>query len=89
MEYRVTPSIPLADPARIGQALLDADPAAVFDFDPGPHASSADACGVPALRVATSLDAEALRTLLHTLECEVSPKQVKLLPSVCCGSCSS
>ena len=77
MECRIAPSTPLPDPARIEDALLDADPAAVFDIDP-----SGD------LRVACSLDVDDLRGVLRQLGCEVSREQVEVLPSICCGGCS-
>jgi hypothetical protein len=77
MECRIAPTAALPDPVRIEDALLDADPAAVFDIDP-----------VAGLRVASTLDVESLRALLRRLGCEVAREQVQVLPSICCGGCS-
>ena len=77
MECRLTPDAPLPQPELIEGALLDADPAAVFDIDPA-----------GGLRIATSLGVDELRALLHGLGCEVGRGQVEVLPSICCGGCS-
>ena len=77
MECRLTPNTPLPQPELIEGALLDADPAAVFDIDP--------AAG---LRIATSLGVDELRALMQALGCEVSREQIEVLPSICCGGCS-
>lgn len=76
MEYRVTPTRPLPARESLEQALLDADPAAVFDIDDG------------ALRIATSLAVDELCVLLQAIDCEVVLTQVAVLPSICCGGCS-
>ena len=77
MECRLDSKLSLPQPDLIEGALLDADPAAVFDIDPA---------GV--LRIATSLSVDELRALLRTLDCEVAREQVEVLPSICCGGCS-
>jgi len=77
MECRIALFAPLPDPARIEDALLDADPAAVFDIDPA-----------GGLRIASSLDVDDLRALLRRLGCEVARGQVEVMPAICCGGCS-
>ena len=76
MECRVTPTRPLPPRECLEQALLDADPATVFDICNG------------VLRIATSLGVDELRALLRAIGCEVTRERVAVLPSICCGGCS-
>lgn len=75
----MSPTFPLPAPEDLEQALLDADPAVVFDLDADRRV----------LRIATSLDARRLGALLGALGCDASPDRIATLPSVCCGSCSA
>jgi len=77
MEYRITLHPAIHDPARLEGALLEADPAAIFDVAP-PHVA----------RVATTLGTTDLSALLRTLGGQFGDAQVELLPSTCCGGCS-
>lgn len=76
MQYR----IPLASPCNldaIGDALQDADPAALVDLDAQDGA----------LRVSTTLDPVDIVPLLDAAGVSVSTQQVVRLPSECCGGC--
>jgi hypothetical protein len=77
MECRLGPLVPLPAPALLEAALLDADPAAIFDIDPA-----------GGLRVATSLGVDELLVLLARLGCTVTRAQVEVRASICCGGCS-
>lgn len=77
MEYRITLPPATRDPTRLEGALLEADPAVVFDVDPS-----------RVVRVATTLGAAELTALLRALDDEFGDAQVQALPSICCGGCS-
>lgn len=61
----------------INEALLEIDPTAVADIDPG-NAS---------LRVAAELSSPELLALLSQAGYSVDWKQLEQVPSVCCGAC--
>lgn len=76
MQYR----IPLATACNVdavGDALQDADPAALVDIDAHDGA----------LRLSTSLDPAELVPLLDAAGIRVTATQVVRLPSECCGGC--
>lgn len=78
MEYRITLSEELQEyPTLLEAALLEADPAAIFDVDPS-HV----------IRVATSLAADDVTSLLHAQGGPFADARMELLPSICCGGCS-
>lgn len=77
MEYRISPNGAWPPPSRIEDALLDADAAAVFDFD-----------STGELRIATTLELDDLHALLVQAGCALEKHHLRLLPSICCGSCS-
>jgi hypothetical protein len=79
MEFRITlPPAIREHPARLEAALLEADPSAVFDVDPS-HV----------VRVATTLGTADLSALVRAQGEHFSDAQVEVLPSTCCGGCSS
>ena len=78
MECHLTLPAALAQSERFERALLDADPAASFDF-------GADG---RQLRVASTLDPHALAVLLGAVGSPVRAEDVEIQPSVCCGGCS-
>ncbi|MCE7032958.1 hypothetical protein LY625_10095 [Lysobacter sp. GX 14042] len=77
MEFHVQLPAAGVDIDAIEDGLLDLDPAAVADLGAG---------GV--LRVATSADARDIARVLAGHGHAVTPQDVVLQPSVCCGSCS-
>jgi hypothetical protein len=78
MEYRIIlPPARPEPPARFEAALLEADPAAVFDVDPS-HV----------VRVATTLGMADLTALLRAQGEAFADVRVEALPSICCGGCS-
>ena len=78
MEFHIRKIVPTIDLDAVEQAIGAVDPAVVADID---------AAG-PTLRIATSLDAVELASLLTQAGCPVEPQQVVQLPSICCGGCS-
>ena len=78
MEFRVARTGRMPTRECLEQALLDADPAAVFDID----------AGTGVLRIAASIEVDGLRALLRKVGCEVAREDVAVLPSICCGGCS-
>lgn len=70
MEYCITLPPAQRDPARLEDALLGADPAAIFDVDP-----------LHVIRVATTLGPAELSALLDTLGGHFCDTQVRLLSS--------
>ena len=77
MGFRIALAGALPDLAEIGSALRNADPAALLDVDRSSHS----------LRVATSVGAIELVSLLGRAGFPVRGDQVTQLPSVCCGGC--
>ena len=78
MEFHVSLAGGAPDLDAIGAALRDLDPAALLDVD---------AAG-STLRIAGALSAGEVIALLATAGCPVQPRQVRQLPSICCGGCS-
>lgn len=78
MEYRIDlPPDAQFQMTRFESALLEADPAAVFDVDPA-----------RVVRVATTLGPADLEALLRALGTHFDHANVEALPSICCGGCS-
>ncbi|MEO8159780.1 MAG: hypothetical protein ABI588_00060 [Arenimonas sp.] len=78
MEYRIELSGTLPAEEALSALLETEDVAATADLDP--------AKGI--WRVNTTLASRDLLDLLGRAGCEVTPAQVTLVPSVCCGGCS-
>lgn len=78
MEFHIKTNGPLPDLGTIDAAIRTVDPSALVDFDPASHA----------LRVAASVDAAQLVSLIRQAGYPVAPDQVEQLPSICCGGCS-
>ena len=76
MEFTVPMSQAEADLVQSENALRQMDPAALVD---------ADANG---LRIAGAFDVATLATLLRDAGLAVSPHDIRIVPSVCCGGCS-
>jgi hypothetical protein len=72
----MTRSIP--DPGAIEHALRAIDPSALVDVDPQGKA----------LRVAASIDATGLASVLSQAGYPVTPDQIVPSASTCCGGCS-
>jgi hypothetical protein len=77
MEFRIELGNAATDVGAIDKVVRAADPAASVDMD------SASAT----LRVAAALDAFDLVRLLDQAGYPVTHRQVRQLPSVCCGGC--
>jgi hypothetical protein len=78
MEFHIQITGPAPDPRGIEDAIRDLDPAALVDIDPS----------ASTLRIATSVGAQQLVSLITQAGYPVSPAQVRQLPSICCGGCS-
>lgn len=78
MEFNIKLSGSSPDLGAIEQAVHAVDPAAQVDIDPDGHT----------LRVAASVDAAQLVSLMNQAGYQVAPQQVAQAPSICCGSCS-
>ena len=78
MEFHIQITGPAPDPGAIEDAIRDLDPAALVDIDPS----------ASTLRIATSVGAQQLVSLITQAGYPVSPAQVRQLPSICCGGCS-
>jgi hypothetical protein len=78
MEYRIELSGVLPSAATVAALLEKEDAAAIADFDGDARV----------WRINTSLGPDELRALFARVGCRVSPAQLTLLPSVCCGGCS-
>lgn len=78
MEFHVRLAGERPDLARIGDALLGEDPAALLDVDEGGDV----------LRISTWLPADDLLLLLRQAGYPMPPERLRQLPSVCCGGCS-
>jgi len=78
MEFHVALAGMTPDPARIEDALLELDPAAVVDIDQRAEL----------LRVSTWLPGSQLLGLLAQAGCPVPAERMRQLPSICCGGCS-
>ena len=76
MEFTVATKLSEADLVQVENALRQVDPAALVD---------ADAHG---LRVAGAFDVATLAALLSDAGLAVSPQDIRIVPSVCCGGCS-
>lgn len=74
MQYRI-PVDATPDLGALGDALLEADPAAVVDFDG------------EALRLSTCLEPVEFVPVLGAVGLDVAPTRVVRLPSECCGGC--
>lgn len=77
MEFRIELGNAAADVGAIDKVIRAVDPAASVDMD----------STSTTLRVAAALDAFDLVRLLNQAGCPVAPRQVRQLPSVCCGGC--
>lgn len=78
MEFHVDTAGSLPDLGVINDAICAIDPSAVVDLDP---------VG-PVLRVAAAITSAELIALLGKSGYEVDARQVRQLPSICCGGCS-
>ncbi|RRN59068.1 hypothetical protein EIM48_03240 [Pseudoxanthomonas sp. SGNA-20] len=76
LDIRIDPT--RVDLARIEQALLESDPAALVDLDP--------ASGH--LRVATYAGTAEVGAILAAAGVPVPQQAIHIVPSVCCGGCS-
>lgn len=77
MEFHIKTQGVKPDLNTINGALLEVDPMAVADIDPG------DA----SLRVAVELSSPELLALLTRVGYQVDWRQLEQVPSVCCGAC--
>jgi len=78
MEFHITMPGAISNLGAIEHAVRAVDPSAMVDIDPAGHE----------LRVATSVGAAQLVSLLSQAGCQVAPDQVAQVPSTCCGGCS-
>jgi hypothetical protein len=76
MEFHIATAGPLPDLVVIDEALRAVDPAALVDVDG------------TTLRVATSLSAAELVSVITATGYPLGAAQVMQLPSICCGGCS-
>ena len=76
MEFHIELDATLPDVAVVDAAVREADPAALVDVD-----------GLT-LRVATSLVASDLRSVLAAAGNPIESGRLTQLPSICCGGCS-
>ena len=77
MEYRIRNRPVALDLPRLQSAVLALDPAALVDRDPLDGA----------VRVAATLEVDALVQVLTSAGMAAAAGQVMLVPSVCCGGC--
>lgn len=77
MEFHIDLVDALPDLGAVTEAILALDPAALVDLDPLQRV----------LRVAGSLDATELVSLIERSGYPLQAHQVTQLPSVCCGGC--
>lgn len=78
MEFHIELAGLRLDPGVVEQAIRVVDPSALADIDPAGHS----------LRVATSVDAIQLVSLLRQAGYHVAQDQLTQAPSICCGGCS-
>ena len=78
MEFHVTLTGPSPDLRAVNDAICGVDPAAVVDIDAASQT----------LRVAASVTAAELVSLIGQAGYPIAQHQVAQLPSVCCGGCS-
>ena len=78
MEFHINMAGPMPNIAAIEHAVRSIDPAALVDMDPADHT----------LRVAASIDAVQLVSLINQAGNPVARSQVIQVPSTCCGGCS-
>jgi len=78
MEFHIKMADSLLDIGTIDDAIRAVDASALVDIDPAGNT----------LRVATSVGAAELVSLLSQAGYPVTPHQVVQLPSICCGGCS-
>ncbi|WP_159015652.1 hypothetical protein [Cognatiluteimonas profundi] len=78
MEFHIRLIGPVAGLAAIEEAIQAADPSALVDVDPSGNT----------LRIATSIDAVQLVSLVCGAGLPITPDRVRQLPSICCGGCS-
>ena len=78
MEFHITMPVAISDLGAIEDTFHTVDPSAMVDVDPASHE----------LRVATSVGAAELVSLLAEAGYAVAPDQVAQVPSTCCGGCS-
>ena len=76
MEFHIAIGAVLPDLAHIDESLRAVDPAALVDIDSA------------TLRIATSLGASELQSVLATAGYPIASNQLTQLPSICCGGCS-
>lgn len=78
MEFHIDTAAATLDLHAVEAAIAAVDPAAVVDLDPAGDT----------LRVAASLDAVQLLSLLREAGYPLAEDQVFQVPSTCCGGCS-
>ncbi len=78
MEFHIKMAGPTPDIDAIQQAIHEVDPSALVDIDPTGET----------LRVAASVNAIQLVSLINQAGYRVAQPQVTQLPSICCGGCS-
>ena len=76
MEFHIAIGTALPDLIRIDESLRAVDPVALVDIDGA------------TLRVATSLGASELQSVLAVAGYPIASNQLTQLPSICCGGCS-
>lgn len=77
MQLTIQSVIPAPDVARIEDALTDADPSALVDFDAA-HGT---------LRLSTILEPTDVASVLASVGVHVEPGRISRVPSECCGGC--
>ena len=78
MEFHIKIAGSMPDLGAIEHAIHAVDPSALADIDPAGHT----------LRVAASVDAVQLVSLISQAGYPVVQQQVAQVPSICCGGCS-
>ena len=78
MEFHIKFSGSAPDPEVIEDVIRTVDPSALVDIEPA----------TDTLRIAASIDAAELASLISQTGFAVAPSQVTRLASICCGGCS-
>lgn len=76
MQFQINTAGEIPDVGAIEDAIRTVDPSALVDLDAAGR-----------IRIAATIDVPQLSALINLAGYPISPQQVQLLPSECCGGC--